>query len=163
MRPILLRPIHIKLQPSYLILGLLSGVSIASCLIIINLPISPYIQFAIVALIIISTLYFILRDALLLLPWSWQVVEVDNKGELTISNHSGHKFHPILASSSFIHAACSILNFKRNGFRLALPPIILLATGENADELRRLRIWLRWFRHNESPQDDSSVADDLAR
>ena len=163
MRPILLRPIHIKLQPSYLILGLLSGVSIASCLIIINLPISPYIQFAIVALIIISTLYFILRDALLLLPWSWQVVEVDNKGELTISNHRGQQFHPALASNTFIHAACSILNFKRNGFRLALPPIILLATGENADELRRLRIWLRWFRHNESPQDDLSVADDLAR
>jgi len=159
----MLRPIYIKLQPSYLILGLLSGVSIASCLILISLPILLYIQFAIVALIIISTLYFILRDALLLLPWSWQVVEVDNKGELTISNHRGHKFHPILASSSFIHAACIILNFKRNGFRLALPPIILLTTGDNADELRRLRIWLRWFRHNESPQDDSSVADDLAR
>ena len=96
-----------------------------------------------------------LRDALLLLPWSWQKLEVNNKGELSISNKRGQQFQPALAASTFIHAACSLLNFQRSecklgGFKLALPPVILFVHADNRDELRRLRVWLRWFKHLEA-------------
>jgi len=50
-------------------LGLLSGISIVCCLILLNLPMLHYITLATRALIILSTVYFILRDALLILPW----------------------------------------------------------------------------------------------
>jgi hypothetical protein len=52
-----------------------------------------------------------------------------------------------------------VLNFERKGFKLALPPVILLPNAAHADELRRLRVWLRWFKQEED-QDDLSV--DLA-
>ena len=162
MRPVLLQPIHIKLMPSNLLLGLISGVSIACCLIVASLTISLFIKLIIIALILASSVYFILRDALLLLPWSWQILDVDNKGELTISNKRGEQFQPTLAPSSFIHVACTILNFKRIGFRFSLSPVILFSNIENTDELRRLRVWLRWFKHQQSHQDDLSAADDLA-
>ena len=151
----LLQAIHIKLKPSKLLLGLLLTISIVAYVIILSLPITLFLKLVIIALILASSVYFILRDALLLLPNSWQIVEVDSKGELTISNKNGLKFQPTLSASSFIHAACTIINFKREGFKFVLPAVILLSSAENENELRRLRVWLRWFKH----QDDLSVVD----
>ena len=155
MRAVLLQPIYIKLMPSNLLLGLLGIVSIACCAILLSLAIPLYIKLVIIALILASSAYFILRDALLLLPWSWQSVDVNNKGELTITNKRGQQFQPTLAPSTFIHVACTILNFKRKGLKPALLPVILMTSAENENELRRLRVWLRWFKH----QDDLSAAD----
>ena len=148
MRHDLLQVIHIKLMPSKLLLGLLLAISIVACVIIISLPISSYIKVVIIALILASSTYFILRDALLLLPWSWQSVDVNSKGALTITNKHGQQFQPTLAPSTFIHAACTILNFKRKSFRFVSPAVILFANTNNRDELRRLRLWLRWFEHD---------------
>jgi hypothetical protein len=150
-----MQTIYIKLSPSKLLLGLLGGVSIVACAILLTLPISLVIKLLIIALIVASSAYFILRDALLLLPNSWKTIDVDNKGELTMANKSGQQFQLTPAQNSIIHAACSVLNFERKGFNFALPSVILLSSAENKDELRRLRVWLRWFKH----QDDLSAAD----
>jgi hypothetical protein len=155
MRAILPQAIQIKLMPSYLLLGLLGGVSIACGAIILLQPIALAIKLVIIALILLSSAYFMARDALLLLPWSWQMLGVDTKGELRITNRRGQQFQPALAPSSFIHAACTIVNFKKNGFKLALlpvifGPVILMASAENENELRRLRVWLRWFKHEKA-------------
>ena len=155
MRHDFLQTIHIKLMPSTLLLGLLVAISMVACSITLSLPIALTLKLVIITLILLTSVYFILRDALLMLPWSWQVVEVNNKGELTIFDQRGQKFQPTLASSSFIHAACTILNFKRVGFKLALAPVILVTSTENANNLRRLRVWLRWFKH----QDDLKEVD----
>jgi hypothetical protein len=155
----MLQSIHIKLLPSNLMLGLLGGISIACCAIILALPVSLFPKLVIIALIVASSAFFILRDALLRLPNSWEILEVDNKGELTLSNKSGQKFKLKPAPNSFIHAGCSVLNFERKGFKLALPPVILLPNAAHAVELRRLRVWLRWFKQEDN-QEDFSV--DLA-
>ena len=157
----MLQSIHIKLLPSKLMLGLLGGVSIACCAIVLTLPILLYAKFIIIALILVSSAYFIARDALLLLPNSWQTVDVDNKGALTLSNKSGQQFQLTPAPSSFIHAACSVLNFERRGIKLAPPPVILFSNIENADELRRLRAWLRWFKHDKANHQED-LSDDFA-
>jgi hypothetical protein len=140
-------------------LGLLSGISIACCLILFNLPIPLDVTLATIALIIISTLYFIFCDALLMLPWSWQMLDVDTKGKLTITNRRGQQFQPELNANTFIHEKMIILNFKRRRLQLALPPVILFTIAENANELRRLRVWLRWFKRDDANQDDLSDAE----
>ena len=154
MRHDLLQPIHIKLLPSKLLLGLLLAISIVACAIIVILPIAMFFKLLIIALILVSSAYFILRDALLMLPWSWKTIDVDNKGGLKITNKRGQVFQPTLAASSFIHAACTILNFKRERIKFALTPVILMANAESENELRRLRVWLRWFKHHDSAEAD---------
>ncbi len=154
MRHDFMQAIHIKLMPSTLLLGLLLAVSMLACAVIASLPIALYLKLVIIALILTSSAYFILRDALLMLPQSWQSVTVNSKGELTMINKGGEQFQPRLAASSFIHAACTILNFKRTRFRLALfpvilGPVILMTSANNDNELRRLRVWLRWFKHQD--------------
>lgn len=162
MRAIFAQSIHIKLKPSYLLLGLIGGVSIVACLILLGLPITLYLKFAVIALIISSSAYFIARDVLLLLPWSWQLLEVDSKGKLVVTNNRGQQLQPNLASSSFIHEALTILNFERENFRFALPPLILFAFANQQNESRRLRVWLRWFKHDQARlQDGLSASDTL--
>ena len=103
MRPTLVQPISIKLMPSKLILGSIVSVSITACVILLYLPISVGIKLAIIALILASSTYYILRDALLRLSWSWQALEVNSKGQLKIVNQRGTQFQPVLAAASFVH------------------------------------------------------------
>jgi hypothetical protein len=159
MRHDLLQAIHIKLMPSTLLLGLLLAISIVASAIIVSLPVALYIKLLIITLILLTSAYFILRDALLMLPNSWKIIDVDNKGELTMTNNSGQQFQPILASSSFIHGACTILSFNRKGFKLALLPVILFSNVENENELRCLRVWLRWFKHDKTGHQEGLSAD----
>ena len=105
-----LQPIHIKLKHANLTLGLLLGVSIACCFILPALPLSLMIKLATIFLIMISSGYLIWRDALLMLPWSWQILDVNAKGELSITNNRGEVFQPALAINSFY--SCQFSHFK---------------------------------------------------
>lgn len=158
MKPILHQAIRIQFKPSVLILGLLSLISIISCWILLALPIVPMLKFVGIMLVLTSSIYFILRDALLMLPWSWQVLELDTQGHLTLVDRRDQKFQPTLAENSFIHPMLTILNFKRAGAKLALPPVIFLFTQANKDDLRRLRVWLRWAKHDKSLHQEDLAA-----
>jgi hypothetical protein len=155
MRSTLTQPIYIKLLPSRLMLGLIVSVSIISCMILMYLPITNAIKLSIILIVLASSTYCILRDAMLFLPWSWQALEVDSKGQLKILNQRGEEFQPALAASSFVHAKLTILNFKSEQFKWTLPPLILLTSTQNANELRMLRVWLRWNRHSIPSHGDS--------
>jgi hypothetical protein len=145
-----LKPIHLTLKPSMLIMTLLSVVSIACCLILVNLPIDATIKSILIILIIISSLYFILRDALLILPWSWKAIDIDTKGKITMTNQQGLQMQPLLAASSFVQVNLTILNFSRSGFSWVLPPVILLRFNDTGESLRHLRVWLRWHKHGKN-------------
>jgi hypothetical protein len=54
-----------------------------------------------------------------------------------------------------VHAKLTILNFKSEQFKWTLPPLILLTSIQNANELRMLRVWLRWNRHSVPSHGDS--------
>lgn len=94
--------------------------------------------------VIATSIYFALRDAAVTLPSSWQFLTIDTKGNLKISNRRGQIFKPELADNCFISKQLIILNFQRKGLRLVMPPVISFTNLENTDDLRRLRVWLRW-------------------
>ena len=154
MKSILHQAIHLSLKPSYLMLVLLAIISIASCLIVLFLPLMPMLKLAMILCVIFSSIYFSLRDALLMLPNSWQFLDIDTKGQMIISNRCKQLFKPVLADSTFINSHMVLLNFKSNGFKLALPPVILFTTHDNADNLRQLRVWLRWGKPAKQAQED---------
>lgn len=160
MKPILHQAIRIHLKPSHLMLVLQGLISIISCWILVVLPIALTIKWAAVLLVIASSVYFTLRDILHILPWSWQVAELDSKGQLSLTNRRGQQFQPALANSTLMHPILTILNFKRKGISLALPPVILLETLANKDAVRQLRIWLRWAKqHQAQYQEDVGFND----
>lgn len=161
MKPILHQAIRIQFKPSKLMLGMLGLISIICCWILLALPMTPAIKYVGILLVVATSVYFTLRDALRMLPWSWQVLELDTKGRLTLIDMRGQKFQPALAENTFIDTKLTILNFKRDGAKLALPPVIFLFNQANTDDLRRLRLWLRWAKHNQKlPQEDLVAAND---
>ena len=146
MKPRLMQAIALELQPSKLLLGLLSSVSIASCVILAQLPLSIFIKLVLIGLVVISTVYFVLRDVLLRLPNSWKRIEVSSQGGLKLTNHRGESFEATLADSTLMHGFVTILNFKN----WRLPPVIIFTNPANQEELRKLRVWLRWWKHQEA-------------
>lgn len=88
-----------------------------------------------------------LRNALLRLPWSWHLIEVEHAGILIVRNRRGQQFQHVLSAYTFIHVACTIHNFKRNGFQFALTPVTVLKTSANEDASRQLRVWFHMFKH----------------
>jgi hypothetical protein len=144
-----LQPILIELQPSKLLLGLLCAISIVACVILAQLPFSILIKCVLIILVLVSSAYFIWRDALLRLPTAWKSLEVTAQGVLKLTNNRGEIFEPILAASTVVHALVTILNFK-HGFNLRrMPPVIIFTSQVNQEGLRKLRVWLRWWQHQE--------------
>ena len=141
-----LQPIFIKAEPSLLLMGLLLAIAMLSCAIITIMPLNIGLKMALCLLVIGSSGYCILRDALLLLPWSWQLIQVNSHGELTVTNKKDHQFKPKLRANSFIQEYLTILNFSQVGFKDSIPSIVLLNIKH--DEMRKLRVWLRWFKHD---------------
>jgi toxin CptA len=157
--------IKITLKPLLLLLGLLSSISILSVAAAVVLPISFLLKCLMVVTIVCLTFYYILRDALLLLPRSWKTLEVNSGGELRLTNSSGQQFVPMLDATTFIHPWLVVINLKnpiegRGLLKVRLPSVVLfldaLYTESASDQHRQLRVWLRWWRHDSL--DESSDA-----
>lgn len=138
--------IHLMLKPSYEILGCYVLVSILSLLglVLTTLPIA--VKSVIVILVIIATIYTILQDALLSLPWSWQLVEVTSHGQVRVHNQRGDMFEGRLVASTVCHPWLTILRFKRlaeqNGLRDSV--MITAWSIQDQQQYRKLRVWLNW-------------------
>lgn len=157
----LLPAIDVAMKPSLLLLSALSIISILSCFGIGLLLIPFSIKLFGVVIIIFSTLYYILRDALLLLPWSWHRIEVSSIGELRLTNKQGQQFLPDLAPTSFIHPLLVILNVKHPIKPILLRrnlPSVVLFTKPSSQQHRQLRVWLRWWKHGTTDKPQGSVA-----
>lgn len=143
--------IDVAVKPSLLLLGLLSIISILSCLGIGMMPIPLFFKLLVMIVIVGSSLYYTLRDGLLLLPWSWQRIQVSHLGQLTLTNKQGQQFTPDLAAASFIHPFLIILNLKKPRLQqqllgMALPAVTLFSE-KGCQQHRQLRVWLRWWKH----------------
>lgn len=140
------------MHPSSLLLGLLLAVATISSLILFALPIILKFKLALLAVIDLSSAYFIARDALLILPWSWQALEVDTKGLLTLVNKRQQSFKRHLETSSFVHEHCVILNPINHGFIMTIQPVLNFSNVDNPDALRRLRVWLRLYKNKRAKE-----------
>jgi hypothetical protein len=143
------------MQPSTILLGLIAVISMAACAVAVYLPLPILLKIGLIIMVLVSSVYFCRRDIALILPQSWQYLAVDIKGVLRVNNRRGQQFSPSLAANSFIHPNLIILNFDKTAEKKHLPPLILLKTNQNAEEFRKLSVWLRWFKHNETTQDDA--------
>jgi toxin CptA len=151
MRAQLNQAIEITFEPSFLLLGLLFTIAIVSAIITAMLPIIFLVKLTMIILIVFASLYYILRDCLYLLPWSWQHIEVNRFGELRLINREGQVFSPTIHASSVVNSQLIVLNFEsksiKKGIFNHLPSLILFLNATNIEQHRLLRVWLRWWKH----------------
>ncbi len=116
--------ISIKILPSKIMLGLITLVSIIACVILWLLPMLLVIKLTAIAIVVATSVYYSLRDALLFLPLSWRTLEVDTKGQFKIYNQRGECFQPTFAANSLVRTQVIVLNFKSAVFwRVGCPTV----------------------------------------
>jgi hypothetical protein len=152
--------IHVALQPSYLILGCYVFVSILSLLSVLQTSFSILLKCVIVCAVIIATIYTILQDVLLTLPWSWKLVEVTSQGKVRVHNQRGELFEVVPLASSVSHPWLTILRFKRLTYQHGWRNSLMLAAWQVRDpqQFRKLRVWLNWGRADKKHQPLVDVA-----
>jgi len=145
--------IYLKLKPSYWILGCYVLVSILGLLSLLLATLPLLLKCVIAITVIIATIYTILQDVLLCLPWSWQLVEVTSQGQVRVHNQRGDMFEVALRASTVSHPWLTILRFNRLAYRHGLRNSLMITTWNVQDQqqYRRLRVWLNWGKPNAVP------------
>lgn len=168
-----MKPISLVLQPSYHLAALLIVMAVLSCISIGFAPIAMHISITLGMLIVFATVYFVIKEALLLLPRSWRMVEVNYQGQLILTNLNGERFNASARINGYVVRYLVILHFDQLEQTADINPIndktpfkqswlkqlmmadqlnssrlILLPDSINQQDFRHLRVWLRWWQHN---------------
>lgn len=155
--------IHLMLKPSYWILGCYVLVSML-CLISVLLATLPLLLKCAIALaVIIATIYTILQDVLLRLPWSWKLVEVTSQGKVRIHNQRGDMHEVALLASTVSHPWLTILRFKRLPYQQGWRNSVMITPWQSRDlqQYRKQRVWLNWGKVDAKHPSYPHFADDV--
>jgi len=146
MRHQLIPTIQIEIKPSYVLFGWYLLVSIVSAFSLTHLPLGANAKWLAISLILVLASYYILRDALLVLPWSWCVVRTHADGEVELVNKRQMVYAVVLLPSSVCHPYLVVLRFNPLGWQAGCQSALYLTPFrvENSAPLRRLRVWMRW-------------------
>lgn len=161
------------LRPSYSLAALLAVMSALACMSIGFVPLAWYTVLTLGVLIVFTTIYFILRDVLLLLPRSWRQVEVNDKGRLVLTNSNGERFNASVKTNSYVAFYLVILHVDRleqiegvnpisnvrltkkswlnrliANWKLSSSQLVLSPDSVHQNDFRQLRVWLRWWKHS---------------
>ncbi len=143
-------------------MALYVGVSILSSFAVwvVNMP--ALLKVPVIMLMIIAAIYYVMRDVLLCLPWSWHQVLLSSHGQLSLLNRRLELCEPVLAASSVNHPLLTVLHFNRSSLRFGWQCTLMLMPWQitDADQFRRLRVWLKWAPYVAGVDgDDSALAD----
>lgn len=118
------------------------------CCILILLALAWQIKLLLVIFIFLLAIYSVCMRGLLLLPWSWVVLNVNVKNELQLTCRDGARFAGTVCADSVVTPYLTVLYFKLHhaGFirRLLTSRIVILPDMVDAENYRQLRVWLRW-------------------
>lgn len=99
-------------------------------------------KLAICLLALLSLLYYLARDALLLFPDSWSEISLD-QGRVLVATRKGTSFSGRIAGETVVSPYCAVLRIRREGHRLPVSRTIFPDALE-AGEFRRLSVHLKF-------------------
>ncbi|MDZ4211636.1 protein YgfX [Methylotenera sp.] len=126
----------------FIIVGLFFG------LMVLSVPLPLLQSTVLLSFTVFSTCYFVLRDALLALPWSWQAFALDKTGNWYFTQHNGICLSGAIAPDSFVSAYLTVLHVVPKDYRWFKfwqhRYVLLLQDNSNAELFRKLRVCLLW-------------------
>lgn len=101
------------------------------------------------ALIWLATIYVLIRDSLLLFPWSPVGLHINAKNELKVMRKDGRILGDLsVKQDSVVTPLLTIIHYRASSMtwqhRLFGPCLIILPDSAEAEAFRRLRVWLLW-------------------
>ncbi|MBI2294643.1 MAG: hypothetical protein HYU76_01025 [Betaproteobacteria bacterium] len=102
-----------------------------------------WVKAPVVVAIAASLAFHLARNAALHAPDAIVALEVKDDGSLSFQTRRGEWLDCELLGSSFVSRHFTIVNLKPQGQRLARH-VVLVTDNVDAQDFRRLRVWLRW-------------------
>lgn len=133
---------HFEFQSSRYLVILLTGTHGSAAAILLFLELPWGWRYVLLAAVLLSSLYYLLRDAWLCLPSSCTGLLLGETGAVLIRRDGRHLPCQILPTSvvtpwlTVLNALPESARFKRD--------VILLPDSLSAESFRRLRVWLKW-------------------
>lgn len=133
----------IQRKPSYLLAAILLVAHVASTILLWILPIFWIIKCMISILIVISLIYYLRQDALLLAENAITEFTLIEKNHCTVTTRSNAISVCNILNNSFVAPYLTVLILQPEG-NFFTDSIVILPDGIDAEAYRQLRVWLRW-------------------
>lgn len=134
----------IHLQPSYWLVAILGLAHLVASGILLLLELPWSITVIIVAALIISLFYYLRKDALLTAHNAVVVLTLSDEMTCVLTTRSSESITCSIQGSSFVAPYLTVINLKPSR-KFFTRSVVILPDGIDAEEFRRLRVWLRWY------------------
>ena len=148
------KPITLNFKPSFILSALLLMMSALSSWLVCLVPLSLTLQCIILLLIWLTAIYALAANCLQLLPWSPVALHINAINQLDIMRKDGQRLSDVsIGADSVVTPWLTIVHFKPQGAsylqRWLCSPLLILPDSSNAQDFRRLRVWLLWGRRDQ--------------
>ena len=133
---------EVELRSSRLLAGLLGIAHGGVLLLLPTLPVAGWIVVLMSGMLVISASMTITRHALRRGARAVTALNLANREQLQIRAGDGVRHGGRLLGSSTVGAAIAVLNIRLDGG--GTTHVVIFGDGIDADDFRRLRVWLRW-------------------
>lgn len=138
----------IRLQPSYYLAALLGLTHAAAGLVLWPLALPPGVKAAIAILLIVSLIYYLRKDALLTAHDAVVALTLTEEMSCILIARSGQSMTCNLSDNTFVAPYLTVINLQPVE-QFFMRSVVILPDSIDAEEFRRLRIWLQWKWKNE--------------
>ncbi|MBP6058622.1 MAG: hypothetical protein KA524_09465 [Nitrosomonas sp.] len=135
--------LSIHRQPSRRLVVILSLVHLAAAGLLWPLALSWDIKVVISAALIISWIYYLRQDALLIANNAVVALELSDEMQCTLITHSGKSIACTVLGSTFAAPYLTVLNLKLAG-KFFMCSVVILPDSMDTEQFRQLQVWLRW-------------------
>ena len=135
--------IMISLRASWLLAAILAlghGAAIAIVL-LVSLP--PWAKLIAAAALIVHLLIVARRQALLLTPDSAVAIEIGSDNILSVKARRGEWSEYAVLGDTYVTSYLTVMNLQQADTR-AVKRVAILPDSVDAEDFRKLRVWLRW-------------------
>jgi toxin CptA len=134
---------RISVAPSVRLALALCTAHVAAAGVLWVAPLPLEVSAVLTAMIAVSLVYTLARDAALHAGDAIVALEIDDGGGISFQTRRGDWLECELLGSSYVASRLTIVNLRPRGRRRARH-VILVPGNVDPREFRRLRMWLRW-------------------
>lgn len=148
-----MKPIHVDFKPTITGSLVFMLMSVGSVSIVILAVSSWQIKWVLICMIMFSAVYAMLRNCLLLMPWSCVALKVNTKNQLKLIRKDGKQLDVYVLENTVVMPYLTVLNCQsKNASYIQsllaaydIPfSVVIFHDAIDAESFRQLRVYLRW-------------------
>ena len=135
--------LKIGFRPSWVLVAVLALAHSAAIAVMLLVGIPWWVQAIAVAGLTVHLLAVVRRQALLLTPDAAVAIEIHSDNTLSVQARRGAWSEYAVVGGTYVAPYLTVMNLRQTDSH-ALKRIVILPDSLDAEDFRKLRVWLRW-------------------